>query len=273
MRRVETAVAWLIYGPSSGMRSVVSRARIAFSIPRRADRSFFSSAFAASLPLAASRRRCTKVAAVPRSRAARPVPGRGPGLLDESAGWRTVSPAAARCIAHPGPPRDDERTGAGRGPDGLHLPGANLAGQLGFGDAVRAAGPAAEPVVVGLAQPVGRAEHRADGPLGVLDVAKVARVLHHDRAAGLPERERPLQRDPFGEVAHPLRERGGLGRADEAPVVLHRRAATGAVDHEPGGRQRIDDRRARCFASLRPRAGGAPSIAPPESGRDGPSAA
>ena len=53
--------------------------------------------------------------------------------------------------------------------------------ELGLAHRVRAAGAAAQAVVGGLLQPVGRGEHGAHRALRLLHVAEVARVLHHDR--------------------------------------------------------------------------------------------
>ena len=61
------------------------------------------------------------------------------------------------------------------------------------------------------------------------------------RVAGTPVRD-----EPFGEVLDARRERAGFGRAEQAPVLLHARAAARAVDDD-GRRPGIDamTRRAR----------------------------
>ena len=82
-------------------------------------------------------------------------------------------------------------------------------------------------------QPVRGREHGADRAVRLLHVAEVARVLHDDAS-------RPVSRsasggcvgEPLREVAHPRRERARLGRAEQAAVVLHRRAAARAVDDD-----------------------------------------
>ena len=131
-----------------------------------------------------------------------------------------------------------------------------LGRELGLQRRVRAARAAAQAVVVGLGERVRRAEHGSHRAVRALHVAQVARVLHDEgrrrcRASG----ERALLGDPLGEVAHPGAERLGFGGAEQPAVVLHRRAAPGAVD----------DDRARRRASMRSPAG--PAVAPRARGR------
>ena len=153
-----------------------------------------------------------------------------------SAGWRTTSPAAPRCMAHPGLAETTTgsvpRVTAGRGAQCRHLAGADLARQLGLEHRVGPARPAAQAVVTGLAESIGGREHCPHRAVGVLDVAEVARVLHHHDRAGVEQVERRAVGHELGEVAHPGRERGRLGSAEQVPVLLHRRAAPRAVDHD-----------------------------------------
>ena len=169
-----------------------------------------------------------------------------------SAGCCTVSPAAARCIAHPG--FADATTNGpspGRGADRRDLPVAHRTRERRLGDAVRAAGAAAEAVVVELDELVAVAQHRADRALGVLHVAEVARILDDDGRPGRPQRREVLFREPLGEVADPRRERAGGVGAEQPPVVLHRRAAPRAVD---------DDRRRRPGTTAITRRASAPRL-------------
>ena len=100
-----------------------------------------------------------------------------------SIGWRTVTPAAARCIAQPGLAL---ATSPAAGTlDRRQLALADLPGQLRLQRRVGAAGAAAQAVVVELDDVGDGAEHGAHRRLGALHVAQVARILddHRTQAA------------------------------------------------------------------------------------------
>ena len=68
--------------------------------------------------------------------------------------------------------------------------------------------------------------------------------------------ERRLRGEPFREVLHTGRERDGLGGAEQAAVVLHRRAATRAVDDDGS----VAGHRADHAARESPRLGDPPGV-------------
>ena len=97
----------------------------------------------------------------------------------------------------------------GGAPDRAELAGADLIGQLGLEDRVGPAGATAQSVVVQFDQLADvRGEHGARREMDALHVAEVARILHGDtqveRCGGRESLD--VQRQPFLDVVHPLRE-------------------------------------------------------------------
>ena len=153
-----------------------------------------------------------------------------------STGCRTSSPAAARCIAHPGlalattvaPERSRARA------IGRHLAIADRRRQLRLQRRVRAAGAAAQPLVVELDDVDVAARARSARLVGLLHVAQVARVLHdhraHGRAAGGGQSSRRRSASHSCTSRTRAANAPRRGGAEQVAVVLHRRAASGRVD-------------------------------------------
>ena len=97
---------------------------------------------------------------------------------------------------------------------------------------VRAARAATQAVVVGVVQVVGRAEHGPDRAVGLLDVAQVARILDDDRAGCGRVPGTPVRATHSEKSSTRAANACGLGRAEQAAVLLHTGAAPGAVDHD-----------------------------------------
>ena len=215
---------------------------MAFSIPRRAWSSFFSSAFAASSPFGGLAQPVVGEVAqllLDRPQLARPAPrrrsrqrlldelggmadGRGPRRRGASRtrGWRTRrrtgrSPAAARIAAT--------------------LRSRTAPDELGLGDAVRAAGAAAQAVVVELDQPVAVARARC-GPRprrAARGGGGTGPAPRRSCPVGAQRRGRPASASHSEKSRDPGRERPRRVGAEQAAVVLHRRAAARRCRRRP----------------------------------------
>ena len=127
--------------------------------------------------------------------------------------------------------RRDHRIGRSP-PQGRGLAVADAGRELRLEHGVRAAGAAAQAVVVGFGEGVRGAEDRADRAVAALHVPQVARVLYDDSGVRGPDLGHSFFRDPLGEVAHTRAERRGLRGTEQAAVILHGCSAPGAVDDD-----------------------------------------
>ena len=197
-------------------------------------------------PLLAHRRPPARRDRSDRDRAARPTwavagartltdQARSSASATRSTGWRTVRPAAARCIAHPGlalativaPVRVVALPMAST----LRARTRRRQGRL--QRRVGAPGAAAQPVVVELDDVGDVTHHRPHRFVAPLDMTEVARILHDHRAEPAVGRRRRGAgrpgREPLLDVDDPGRERRRLRRPHEVRVVLERGAAAGRV--------------------------------------------
>ena len=108
-----------------------------------------------------------------------------------SIGWRTSSPAAWRCRAHPG--LADATIASTGAADGRDLAGPDVAAQARLEHRVGPAGAAAQPLVVQLDEVDVAGEHGPHRAVAALDVTEVARILHRHGSGQAPAGGEPVE--------------------------------------------------------------------------------